>query len=98
MNFINILLNHFIQKQKPFTFNINIFLIIKMSLGVPLKIMHEAVHHIVTVELKSGETFTGYMAECEVYIVLIISFKDTMNIRLDDVSMITRDGRPMSLE
>jgi small nuclear ribonucleoprotein D3 len=37
-----------------------------MSLGVPLKIMHEAVHHVVTVELKSGETFTGYMAEAEV--------------------------------
>ena len=37
-----------------------------MSLGVPLKIMHEAVHHIVTVELKTGELFTGYMAEAEV--------------------------------
>ena len=37
-----------------------------MSLGVPLKIMHEAVHHIVTVELKTGEMFTGYMAEAEV--------------------------------
>ncbi len=40
-----------------------------MSLGVPLKIMHEAVHHIVTVELKTGEMFTGYMAEAEVYIL-----------------------------
>jgi len=37
-----------------------------MSLGVPLKILHEAVHHIVTVELKTGEMFTGYMAEAEV--------------------------------
>ncbi|CAK66423.1 unnamed protein product (macronuclear) [Paramecium tetraurelia] len=59
-----------------------------MSLGVPLKIMHEAAHHIVTVELKTGEMFTGYMAEAE----------DTMNVRLDEVQMVTRDGRPMSLE
>lgn len=42
-----------------------------MSLGVPLKIMHEAVHHVVTVELKSGETFTGYMAEAEVHSIPI---------------------------
>lgn len=43
-----------------------------MSLGVPLKIMHEAVHHIVTVELKTGEMFTGYMAEAEVIIIILI--------------------------
>lgn len=43
-----------------------------MSLGVPLKIMHEAVHHIVTVELKTGEMFTGYMAEAEVASELIL--------------------------
>lgn len=42
-----------------------------MSLGVPLKIMHEAVHHIVTVELKTGEMFTGYMAEAEVCLSII---------------------------
>ena len=37
-----------------------------MSLGVPLKILHEAVHHIVTIETKTGETYTGYLAEAEV--------------------------------
>lgn len=58
--------------------------------------MHEAVHHVVTVELKSGETFTGYMAEAEVS--LPFSNKDTMNVRLDDVSMITREGRTLPLE
>jgi small nuclear ribonucleoprotein D3 len=52
-----------------------------MSLGVPLKIMHEAVHHIVTVELKSGETFTGYMAECEVKNINIIKGHNEYQVR-----------------
>ena len=39
-----------------------------MSLGVPLKILHEAVHHIVTIETKTGETYTGYLAEAEVFL------------------------------
>ncbi|XP_027179009.1 small nuclear ribonucleoprotein SmD3b-like [Coffea eugenioides] len=35
------------------------------SLGIPVKLLHEATGHIVTVELKSGELYRGSMVECE---------------------------------
>ncbi|GFZ10525.1 small nuclear ribonucleoprotein family protein [Actinidia rufa] len=35
------------------------------SLGIPVKLLHEACGHIVTVELKSGELYRGSMVECE---------------------------------
>ena len=31
------------------------------SLGIPVKLLHEAAGHIVTVELKSGELYRGSM-------------------------------------
>ena len=57
-------------------------------IGIPVKLLHEAKHHIVTVEMKSGELFRGYLADAE----------DTMNVRLDDVVMISKDGRSMPIE
>lgn len=35
------------------------------SLGIPVKLLHEATGHIVTVEMKSGELYRGSMVECE---------------------------------
>ncbi|KAI5384304.1 Small nuclear ribonucleoprotein SmD3b [Lathyrus oleraceus] len=35
------------------------------SLGIPVKLLHEASGHVVTVELKSGELYRGNMIECE---------------------------------
>jgi small nuclear ribonucleoprotein (snRNP)-like protein len=35
------------------------------SLGIPVKLLHEASGHIVTVELKRGELYRGSMVECE---------------------------------
>ena len=35
------------------------------SLGIPVKPLHEAAGHAVTVELKSGELYRGSMIECE---------------------------------
>ena len=46
-----------------------------MSIGIPIKLLHEAELHVVTVELKTGELYRGYLMEAE----------DTMNMRLDDV-------------
>ena len=37
-----------------------------MSIGVPIKLLHEAENHVVTVELKTGELFRGYLMEAEV--------------------------------
>ena len=41
-----------------------------MSIGVPIKLLHEAENHVITCELKSGELYRGYLMEAE----------DTMNM------------------
>jgi small nuclear ribonucleoprotein D3 len=38
--------------------------------------------------MKSGEMFRGFLADAE----------DTMNVRLDDVTMFSKDGRSMPVE
>lgn len=49
-----------------------------MSIGVPIKLLHEAENHVVTVELKTGELFRGYLMEAEVrklfFIIYLIIF------------------------
>jgi small nuclear ribonucleoprotein (snRNP)-like protein len=35
------------------------------SLGIPVKLLHEAAGHVVTVELKTGEVYRGSMLDCE---------------------------------
>lgn len=37
-----------------------------MSVGVPIKLLHESENHIVTIEIKTGELFRGYLTEAEV--------------------------------
>lgn len=41
-----------------------------MSIGVPVKLLHESVGHIVTVELKTGQFYRGKLADG----LLVISF------------------------
>lgn len=59
-----------------------------MSIGVPIKVMHEAEGHIVTVETISGEVFRGKLIEAE----------DNMNCQLASVTATSRDGRVYNLE
>jgi small nuclear ribonucleoprotein (snRNP)-like protein len=46
------------------------------SLGIPVKLLHEAAGHVVTVELKTGEVYRGAMVECE----------DNWNCQLDSIT------------
>ncbi|KAK4337120.1 hypothetical protein RND71_043438 [Anisodus tanguticus] len=59
-----------------------------MSIGVPIKVLHEAEGHIVTVETISGEVFRGKLLEAE----------DNMNCQLAGVTATSRDGRVYNLE
>jgi small nuclear ribonucleoprotein D3 len=59
-----------------------------MSIGIPIKLLHEATSHIVTLELKSGVIYRGKLLEAE----------DNMNVQLKEVSVTLRDGRTTSLE
>ena len=44
------------------------------AIGVPIKLLHEAEGHVVTVELKTGEAYRGLLEESE----------DTMNCRMKE--------------
>ncbi|KAF7817687.1 small nuclear ribonucleoprotein SmD3b [Senna tora] len=58
------------------------------SLGIPVKLLHEASGHVVTVELKSGELYRGSMIECE----------DNWNCQLENITYTAKDGKTSQLE
>ncbi|KAH0827906.1 hypothetical protein J3R83DRAFT_3535 [Lanmaoa asiatica] len=58
------------------------------GLGVPVKLLHESLGHIVTVELKTGQLYRGKLAEAE----------DNLNISLRDITVTGRDGRVSQLD
>jgi small nuclear ribonucleoprotein D3 len=75
-----------------------------MSIGIPCKVMHEAEGHVVTIELKTGETYRGKLIEVswqsfsfhfllEYLTVCSVQAEDNMNSQLQDVTFTARDGR-----
>ena len=58
------------------------------SLGIPVKLLHEAAGHVVTVELKTGKVYRGAMVECE----------DNWNCQLDNITFTAKDGKVSQLE
>ena len=50
------------------------FPLYSVLVGVPIKLLHEAEKHIITVELKNGEIYKGQLAEAE----------DTMNCQMKE--------------
>ncbi|CAL8467617.1 g7155 [Coccomyxa elongata] len=58
------------------------------GVGVPVKLLHEAEGHVITVELKSGEAYRGELAEAE----------DSWNVQLKNVTATAKDGRVSHLE
>ncbi len=58
------------------------------GVGVPVKLLHEAEGHVVTVELKNGEILRGTMTEAE----------DNWNVQLSNVTATGRDGKVTHME
>ena len=58
------------------------------SIGIPIKLLGEAVHHVITLELNTGQVYRGKLLECE----------DTMNVQLKDVTVTHRDGKVSQLD
>merc|ERR1712070_133196 len=54
---------------------------VSKGVGIPVKLLHEAEGHIVTVELKTGETFRGTLKNSE----------DNWNCQLENVTATARD-------
>ncbi|CAF4323863.1 unnamed protein product [Adineta steineri] len=59
-----------------------------MSIGVPIKILHEAEGHVITIESVTSEVYRGKLIEAE----------DNMNCQLSNVTVTYRDGRQAQLE
>lgn len=59
-----------------------------MSIGVPIKVLHEAEGHIVTCETSTGEVYRGKLIEAE----------DNMNCQMANITVTYRDGRFAQLE
>ncbi|KAL0818645.1 hypothetical protein ABMA28_009068 [Loxostege sticticalis] len=59
-----------------------------MSIGVPIKVLHEAEGHVVTCETNTGEVYRGKLIEAE----------DNMNCQMTLVTVTYRDGRVAQLE
>ncbi|KLO14280.1 Sm-like ribonucleo protein [Schizopora paradoxa] len=58
------------------------------SLGVPVKLLHESLGHIITVEVKNGQLYRGKLVEAE----------DSMNVALKEITVTGRDGRITQLD
>eukprot|EP00877_Chromochloris_zofingiensis_P002723 jgi/Chrzof1/12451/Cz06g34330.t1 len=57
------------------------------GVGIPVKLLHEAEGHVITVELKTGEMYRGQLFDAE----------DNWNCQLKDVTATGRDGRVSQL-
>lgn len=58
------------------------------GIGIPIKLLHEAEGHQVTVEMKTGETYRGQLLEAE----------DNWNCQVGEVTATGKDGKITKLE
>jgi len=59
----------------------------KSHVGIPIKVLHDAEGHTVTIELKNGEVYRGKLDEAE----------DNMNVHLSNCTKTAKDGRVTTL-
>ena len=79
------------------------------GLGVPVKLLHESLGHVITVELKTGQLYRGKLAEgthaktsqlqpMEDANQTQQTAEDNLNIALRDITVTGRDGRVSQLD
>ena len=83
------------------------------GLGVPVKLLHESLGHVITVELKTGQLYRGKLAEGECKMRYVhrvrdidvlhlqpshLAAEDNLNIALKDITVTGRDGRVSQLD
>ncbi|PNY28895.1 Small nuclear ribonucleoprotein Sm D3 [Tolypocladium capitatum] len=74
------------------------------TIGVPIKLLHEAQGHIVTVEMTNGNAYRGKLLDGKLplpatYLPLLCPVsEDNMNVQLKDITVTARDGRVSHLD
>lgn len=58
------------------------------TIGIPTKLLHESLGHIVTLELKGGQSYRGKLFDAE----------DNLNCSLKEVLLTARDGKQSHLD
>lgn len=58
------------------------------TIGIPTKLLHEALGHVVTLELKGGQSYRGKLFDAE----------DNLNCSLKEVILTQRDGKQSHLD
>ncbi|CAD6891875.1 unnamed protein product [Tilletia controversa] len=58
------------------------------AIGIPVKLLHEALGHIITVELKGGQTYRGKLFDAE----------DNLNVSMKEVQATARDGKQSQMD
>ncbi|KAG8747801.1 small nuclear ribonucleoprotein Sm D3 [Ceratobasidium sp. 414] len=75
------------------------------TIGVPIKLLHESLGHIITVELKSGALYRGKLVDGMNYspnscskVDIWRQAEDSLNISLRDITVTGRDGKISQLD
>ncbi|GAA5853763.1 hypothetical protein JCM8547_007440 [Rhodosporidiobolus lusitaniae] len=58
------------------------------NIGIPTKLLHESLGHVITVELKTGQVYRGVLYDAE----------DSLSISLTKCTVTHRDGRVTQLD
>ncbi|KYK61676.1 LSM domain-containing protein [Drechmeria coniospora] len=61
------------------------------TIGIPIKLLHEAQGHIITVELDNGNSYRGKLLDASDG--LSCTAEDSMNVQLKDITVTSREGR-----
>ncbi|GAA6023620.1 hypothetical protein JCM10207_005085 [Rhodosporidiobolus poonsookiae] len=58
------------------------------NIGIPTKLLHESLGHVVSIELKTGQVYRGKLFDAE----------DSLSVSLTGVTVTHRDGRVTQLD
>lgn len=68
------------------------------TVGIPVKLLHEAVGHTITIELKGGATYRGRLFDGMYAGTTYTTAEDNFNISMKDIAVTARDGKQTHLD
>ena len=85
-------------------------MLVMASLGIPVKLLHEALGHVITIEIKGGSSYRGKLFEGSCCIQSrhnarltsslhhLILAEDNLNVSLKEVTVTARDGKQSPMD
>lgn len=66
------------------------------TVGIPVKLLHEAVGHIITIELKGGASYRGRLFDGASFFA--DTAEDNFNVTMKEITVTARDGKQSHLD